>query len=57
MTAEPATSQCPFSVSAYPCDKKDCDGCAIKIEALAKENEQIANNMRSYWANLNNESA
>ena len=46
---------CPYSVYEYPCGKSDCAGCPIRIEAGAKANEdrEIAENMKSYWANLN----
>ncbi len=53
---------CPVSVYEYPCDRPTCEGCQIMIEAQAKESEdkedkEIADNMRSYWANLNAGSA
>ena len=40
-------TKCPFA--DYDCDRPNCDGCAIRIEAIAKENEVIADNMRGLW--------
>ncbi len=43
---------CPYSVYEYPCEKQDCQDCQIRIEATARENAEIAENMRSYWTCL-----
>jgi len=51
------TKQCIFSPYEYPCDKTDCRGCPIMTEFQAKANEEIIENLKSYWANLNAGSA
>lgn len=50
-------NNCPFSERF--CTEESCRECKIRIEALekAREDKQIADNMRSYWANLNAGSA
>ncbi len=51
-TKKQMTNQCPFAVYPYECEKDDCTGCSIRIEAAAKANEEIAENMEDYWKHL-----
>jgi len=44
---------CPFSVYDFPCEKPTCEGCQIRITATAQANAEIADNMKSFWSNLN----
>lgn len=60
----PDIKQCPWSQGLpYLCVIDDCDHCQVKelvdrAEAQRwDEDANIADNMRSYWANLNNGSA
>ena len=45
--------QCPFEQDyILLCNKPDCGrDCPIRAERENKENEVIADNMRSYWMN------
>ncbi len=45
--------KCPFTKPPIVCGKKTCESCEIRIEATARANQEIADNLRSYWANLN----
>ncbi len=45
--------KCPFTKLPIICGKKTCEGCEIRIAAAARANQEIADNMRSYWSNLN----
>ena len=50
MTTTKAT-KCPFEVDYYiECNNPDCSrDCPIRSERERKENEGIADSMRSYW--------
>ena len=47
--------QCSFS--DYPCEKETCQGCRIREEAMKKINADIAEGVRSIWAEAQNLSA
>ncbi len=45
----PKGENCPFLPDPFPCKMETCYGCKIRIEAITRENEQIAENMKDYW--------
>jgi len=52
MVTETKVKHCPFSKQTLPCNRVVCGDCEVRIKATARENQQIAENMKSYWAHL-----
>ena len=44
---------CPFSDQPLLCGKPDCGDCEIRAKVAARENQQVGENMKSYWISLN----